>query len=237
MSVEGRSLRGVVIGSGFGGLSAAIRLQASGVSITLLEKRQRIGGRAYQYIENGYVFDMGPSLITAPQIINSVFQAGGRELTDYVDLLPLDPFYRVHFHDGTSLDYVGDTERMKSQMRAFNAEDADRMDAFLDAIRPIYDAVITDRLGSKPFDTVRSMVEFAPKVLSLRAYEPVTRFVRRYFDDWRHRFLYSFHPLFLGGNPFEAPAIYLMIPYLEKEGGVWFSRGGMYSVVEAMGRL
>ena len=229
--------RAAVIGSGFGGLAAAIRLQAAGVPTTIFEKRERIGGRAYQHVENGYVFDMGPSLITAPQVINSVFQAGGGELTDYVDLLPLDPFYRIHFHDGSSLDYVGDAERMRSQMRAFNAGDAERLDDFLGAIKPIYDAVITDRLGSKPFDTIGSMVGFAPKVLSLRAYQPVTRFVERYFQDWRHRFLYSFHPLFLGGNPFEAPSIYLMIPYLEKEGGVWFTRGGMYSVVEAMGRF
>ena len=232
---SGRSA--VVIGSGFGGLSAAVRLQAAGVSTKIFEKRDRIGGRAYQHVEQGYVFDMGPSLITAPQVINSVFQAAGRELTDYVDLLPLDPFYRVHFHDGSSLEYVGDSERMKAQMRAFDPRDAARLDDFLSAIKPIYESVITDRLGSKPFDTIGSMVGFAPKVLALRAYEPVTRFVARYFRDWRHRFLYSFHPLFLGGNPFDAPSIYLMIPYLEKEGGVWFTRGGMYSVVEAMGRL
>ncbi|NNM31945.1 MAG: phytoene desaturase [Gemmatimonadetes bacterium] len=237
MTFSSSGRRAAVIGSGFGGLAAAIRLQAAGVPTTIFEKRERIGGRAYQFVERGYVFDMGPSLITAPQVINSVFQAAGKELSDYLDLVPLDPFYRVHFHDGTSLEYVGDPERMKSQMEAFNPRDAERLDDFLAAIKPIYQAVITDRLGSRPFDTIKSMIGFAPKVLALRAYEPVTRFVRRYFEDWRHRFLYSFHPLFLGGNPFEAPSIYLMIPYLEREGGVWFTRGGMYSVVEAMGRL
>ncbi len=180
---------------------------------------------------------MGPSLITAPHILDSVFQAAGRRLQDYVELVPLDPYYRVYFHDGTHLDYLGDPERMKEQMRAFDARDADRFDAFMEAVRPIFDTVIGDRLGSKPFDTLRTMVGFLPRMARLNAYLPVTTFVNRFFRDFRHRFLYSFHPLFVGGNPFFTPAIYLMIPFLEREGGVWFSRGGMYSVVEAMGRL
>ncbi|MGI9629179.1 MAG: phytoene desaturase family protein, partial [Longimicrobiales bacterium] len=236
-SADNESRRAVVIGGGFGGLAAAVRLQAAGIATTLVEKRERIGGRAYQYKEAGYVFDMGPSLITAPQIINSIFESAGRRLEDYVDLIPLDPFYRIFFHDGTSLDYVGDSRRMKAQMMAFDPVDAQALDGFLEDVKPIYDAVITDRLGSKPFDTIRSMLSFAPTVLKLRAYEPAARFVKRYFRNWRHRFIYSFHPLFLGGNPFSAPSIYLMIPYLEKKGGVWFTTGGMYSVVEALEKL
>jgi len=227
----------VVIGSGFGGLSLAVRLQAAGLQVTLLEKRGKIGGRAYQLREAGYVFDMGPSLITAPEIIDSVFRAGGRRLTDYVDLVPLDPYYRIYFHDGTHIDYLGDVDRMREQMARFNEADAANLDRFLDRTRPIYDAIIADRLGSKPFDTVGSMVRFVPTIVKLGAYVPVTTFVNRFFEDDRHRFIFSFHPLFVGGNPFKTPSIYLMIPYLEREGGVWFSRGGMYSVIEALGRL
>jgi phytoene desaturase len=227
----------VVIGAGFGGLSLAIRLQAAGVQVTLIEKREKIGGRAYQIVDQGYTFDMGPSLITAPAIIDSVFQAAGRRLVDYVDLIPLDPFYRIYFHDGTHIDYVSDAERMKAQMAEFNPRDAARYDDFMEAVEPIYDAVIGDRLGSKPFDTWASMFRFVPRVLKLGAWRPVHNFVGRYFKDFRHRFIYSFHPLFVGGNPFSTPAVYLMIPYLEKRGGVWFSRGGMYSLIEAMGRL
>jgi len=229
--------RAVVIGSGFGGLALAIRLQAAGLDVTVLEKREKIGGRAYQIKDRGYVFDMGPSLITAPRVIDSVFRAAGRRLQDYVELMPLDPYYRVYFHDGTHLDYVGDPERMKTQMSRFNVQDAARFDAFMDEVRPIFDAVIGDRLGSKPFDTLGTMLRFLPQMAKLKAYWPVTTFVNRYFKDFRHRFLYSFHPLFVGGNPFFTPAIYLMIPFLEREGGVWFTRGGMYSLVEAMGRL
>lgn len=226
----------VVIGSGFGGLAIAARLQAAGMDVTLLEKREKLGGRAYQLVDKGYVFDMGPSLITAPHVVDSIFRAGGRRLTDYVDLVPLDPYYRVYFHDGTHLDYVGDPERMKAQMARFNTADAANYDAFMEKVRPIFDAVIGDRLGSKPFDTLGSMLRFLPRMARMHAYLPVTTFVNRFFQDFRHRFIYSFHPLFVGGNPFSTPAIYLMIPYLEREGGVWFTRGGMYSVVEALGR-
>lgn len=235
--IAGRSPVVAVIGGGFGGLALAVRLQAGGAKVTLLEKRPKIGGRAYQLVERGYVFDMGPSLITAPYILDSVFRAAGRRLTEYLDLVPLDPFYRVYFHDGTHLDYVGDPERMKAQMRAFNPQDAERLDAFWGAVRPVFQAVIGDRLGSKPFDTLPTMLGFVPRALRLRAHLPVTTVVNRYFQDFRHRFLYSFHPLFIGGHPFHTPAIYLMIPYLEREGGVWFARGGMYSLVEALGRL
>lgn len=223
----------VVIGSGFGGLAAAIRLQAAGVEVTLLEKEPALGGRAARLEDQGYVFDVGPSVITAPAIIDSVFKAAGRRFTDYVDLVPLDPYYRVHYHDGTHLDYVGDVDRMRAQMEKFDPEDAANLDAFMDAARPIFDAVITDRLGSRPF-TLGRMAGFVPKVMRLGAYKTVAGFVNRYFKNFRHRFMYSFHPLFLGGSPFNSPAVYLSIPYLEKEGGVWFSRGGMYSVVEAM---
>jgi len=231
----GSPQRAVVIGSGFGGLAAAIRLQAAGLRVTLLEKREKVGGRAYQLRDRGYTFDMGPSLITAPGIIDSVFQAAGRSLRDYVDLMPLDPYYRIYFHDGTQIDYnTADPERMKRQMRAFHPGDAERYDDFMEAIRPIYDAVIGDRLGSRPFDTLGTMAGFMPRLIRTNAWMPAAWFANRFFKDFRHRFIFSFHPLFLGGNPFTAPAVYMMIPYLEKVGGVWFSRGGMYSVVEAM---
>ena len=229
--------RAVVIGSGFGGLAVANRLQSMGYRVTVLEKREQVGGRAYQLVENGYTFDMGPSLITAPQLIREVFALAGRSLDDYVDLIPLDPFYRIYFHDGTHIDYSGDAAHMKAQMRRFDARDADRYDAFMEAIRPVYDAVIADGLGARPFDTVRSMVEFVPRAVRLKAYLPVATYARRYFRDFRHRFLFSFHPLFLGGNPFRAPSVYIMIPYLEKEQGVWFARGGIYALVRAFARL
>ena len=226
--------RVIVIGSGFGGLAVANRLQAANMQVTLLEKREKVGGRAYQMIKEGYTFDMGPSLITAPYLIDDVFKAAGRSMEDYLKLIPLDPYYRVYFHDGTHIDYNGDTDEMKAQMRSFNASDADRYDDFMDAIKPIYDEVIVKKLGAQPFDTMGSMLRFTPRALKLGAFMPVSMYVKRFFKDFRHRFMFSFHPLFIGGHPFRVPAIYLMIPYLEKKDGVWFTNGGMYSVVTAM---
>ena len=223
----------VIIGSGFGGLAAAIRLQAKGMQVTLLEKNAKVGGHAYQLVKDGYTFDMGPSIITAPDLIQSLFECAGARMEDYLDLVKLNPFYRIYFHDGSSLDYTDDGEQMKRQMAMFSAVDADNYDHFMAHTRHLYDAVITDGLGATAFD-LPTMLGFLPRALRLRALMPAYDFVKKYFADPRHRFTFSFHPLFIGGNPFRAPAVYLMIPYLEKTGGVWFCKGGMYSLVCAL---
>jgi len=227
----------IIIGSGFGGLAEAIRLQARGFDVTILEKNAMTGGHAYQFKKNGYTFDMGPSLITAPDIIKAVFRAAGKDIEDYLELIRLDPYYRIYFHDGTHLDYSGDSRAMKAQMAAFNADDAKNYDRFMRDCRNIYEAVIVDGLGATPFLSLKTMLHFIPRALKLKAIAPGHAFVKRYFKDPRHRFTFSFHPLFIGGNPFRAPSVYLMIPYLEKAGGVWFTRGGMYSLVQAFARV
>jgi phytoene desaturase len=214
-------------------LALAIRLQARGFAVTLLEKNSKVGGHAYQFKKNGYTFDMGPSLLTAPEIIRSVFLAANRELEDYLELVRLDPYYRLYFHDGTWLDYSGDIEKMKAQMAGFNPHDAQNYDRFMQDCHGIHQAVITEGLGAKPFMDLKTMLTFMPRALRLKALYPAHAFVKKYFKDPRHRFTFSFHPLFIGGNPFRAPSVYLMIPYLEKAGGVWFSLGGMYSLVKA----
>jgi phytoene desaturase len=223
----------VIIGSGFGGLAAAIRLQAKGMQVTLLEKNAKVGGHAYQLVKEGYTFDMGPSIITASDLIQRVFACAGVRMEDYLDLVKLDPFYRIYFHDGTSLDYTDDSEQMKEQMAQFNTDDAGNYERFMAHTCQLYDAVITDGLGTTAFD-LPTMLGFLPRALRLQALMPAYDFVKKYFDDPRHRFTFSFHPLFIGGNPFRAPAVYLMIPYLEKTGGVWFCKGGMYKFVQAL---
>lgn len=227
----------VVIGSGFGGLALAIRLQARGFQVTLLEKNAKLGGHAYQLERRGYTFDMGPSLITAPHLIHSIFTAAGKRLEDYLELIKLDPFYRIYFHDGSRLDYSGDGAHMKAQMANFNPNDAANYDRFMQDCRGIYEAVITGGLGATPFMTLNTLFKFLPSALKLKALYPAHYLVSRYFQDPRHRFAFSFHPLFIGGNPFRAPSVYLMIPYLEKIDGVWFSTGGMYSMVQAFARV
>ncbi|MBI5647885.1 MAG: phytoene desaturase [Ignavibacteriae bacterium] len=227
----------IIIGAGFGGLAEAIRLQARGYRVTLLEQRERVGGRAYQLVKDGYTFDMGPSLITAPFIIQDVFAAAGKRMEDYLDVVPLDPFYRIYFHDKSYVDYSGDSEAMKAQLRAINPVDADAYDRFFHDIKAVYDAVITEGMGAQDFGSLKQFFSFAPRAMSLKALKPVHSFVADYFTDPKSRFLFSFHPLFIGGSPFRAPSVYIMIPYLEKEGGVWFSKGGMYSLVNAFERV
>lgn len=224
----------IVIGSGFGGLAAAIRLQARGLEVTIVEQRERVGGRAYQLQEAGYTFDMGPSLITAPSIVGEVFARAGKKLEEELSLVPLDPFYRVFFHDRSRFEYNGSPEGMKAQMRQYNEKDAARYDDFMKAIAPIYQEVIEKGLGSRPFGDPLTMLKFAPTALKLGAWRTATQFADKYFKDWRHRFVFSFHALYIGGNPFHCPAIYQMIPYLERAQGVWYTPGGMYSLTRAL---
>ncbi len=227
----------IIIGSGFGGLSLAIRLQSQGYQVTILEKNAKVGGHASQFKKKGYTFDMGPSLITAPDIVQRVFTAAGKRMEDYLDLIPLDPFYRIYYHDGSYFDYTGDSDKMKAQMAKFNKKDAENYEKFIDHTQKLYRAVIEDGLGSRPFDSWGTMFRFLPEALKLKALLPAYPFAATYFKDFRHRFAFSFHPLFIGGSPFRAPAVYQMIPYLEKKGGIWFSRGGMYSLVEALEKV
>ncbi len=226
-----------VIGSGFGGLSLAIRLQTKGFQVILFEKNSMVGGQASQFKKAGYTFDMGPSLITAPEIIEKVFAAAGKKMADYLDLTYLDPFYRIYFHDGTHIDYSGEEELMQSQMAKFNQKDAANYPRFMEKTAQLYKAVITDGLGSRPFSEWGTMLSFLPRAIKLNALLSAYSFASRYFKDPRHRFTFSFHPLFIGGSPFRTPAVYQMIPYLEKIGGVWFSKGGMYSLVQAFERV
>ncbi|MEE4310845.1 MAG: phytoene desaturase family protein [candidate division KSB1 bacterium] len=228
--------KAVIIGSGFGGLSLAARLQAKGIQVTLLEMNSMVGGHAYQMKKDGYTFDLGPSLITAPDIIQDIFQTAGKRMEDYVELIPLDPFYRIYFHDGTYIDYQGNTEKMKEQMGKFNKKDAEQYDRFMENARQIYEKVIVDGLGKQPF-TMSALLRFMPAALKLKVPFPAYNVVKSYFSDIRNVFTFSFNTLFIGGNPFRAPSVYLMIPYLEKTGGIWFSKGGMYSLVQALEKL
>lgn len=229
--------KAIVIGSGFGGMAAAIRLQVSGIDTTIIEKREKIGGRAYQLKKKGYTFDMGPSLITTVEIIDELFGLAGKKPSDYMDLVSLDPFYRIYFHDKTYIDYNGDSENMKRQLAQFNEKDAQNYDRYIASTKPIYEAVIVDKLGGKAFDNLKIFLGFIPKVIKLGAWKTVYQYAKSYFKDFRSRFLFSFHPLFLGGNPFRSPSVYMMIPYLEKQQGVWYSKGGMYSFIEALKTL
>jgi phytoene desaturase len=226
----------VIVGSGIGGLSLAIRLQAKGFQVTVLEKNDRVGGHAYQLKLNGYTFDLGPSLITIPDLIRDIFTTAGKKLEDYLELIPLNPYYRIYFHDGTYIDYSGDTAKMKEQLGRFHPKDAESYDKFIEYTGKIYDQVINKGLGKQPF-TWWKLMQFAPKAIRLKVPLPAYQAVKGYFKDFRSRFTFSFNPLFIGGSPFRASAVYLMIPYLEKMGGVWYTRGGLYSLIQALEKV
>ncbi len=224
-----------VIGSGFGGLSAAIRLAARGYNVTVIEKRDKPGGRAYVWQQDGFTFDAGPTIITAPQFIRELFQLSGKKTEDYVKLVPLDPFYCVRFCDGSVFRYTGDTESILRQIREFNPEDAAGYRRFYKAAENVFKKGLP--LMEQPFTRFADMLKVAPDMVQLQSYKSVAGFVNQYIKDERLRQVFSFHPLLIGGNPFQSTSIYAMIHKLEQEFGIWFASGGTGALVKALVRL
>ena len=228
--------RVVVIGAGLGGLGAALRLQGAGHDVTVLEQREKPGGRAYQLRDGGFTWDTGPSLLTMPWVLEETFAAAGLDFHREVDLVELDPFYRI-FWDGEDehLDFVADRDRMRAEMAKFSPRDAGRFDGFMDAMKPVYEEGILGA-GRREFASVRELAAFAPKMVKLRAAMPLWHEVSRHFSHPRIREAFSFHSLFIGGDPFRVPAIYGALVYLQFLDRVWYARGGVYAIVEAMAR-
>lgn len=228
--------RVVVIGAGLGGLGAALRLQGVGHDVTVLEARAKPGGRAYQLQDDGYTWDTGPSLITMPWVLEETFAAGGMDLHSEVELLELDPFYRIAWAgEERTLDFTADRDRMREQLACFDSRDAAAFDGFLEALRPIYEQGILDA-GRRPFLRARDLAAFTPAMVRLGAAQPLSTMVARHFTNPRVREAFSFHSLFIGGNPFRVPAIYAALVYLQFLDRVWYARGGVYALIEAMAR-
>jgi phytoene desaturase len=228
--------RAAVIGSGFGGLAAAIRLQAAGVETTLFEARDKPGGRAYVYEDRGFTFDAGPTVITAPECLEELFQVAGRRMADYVELLPVTPFYRLLWDDGDTFDYVADAQQMRSQIGARDPRDAEGYTAFVEYTRRVFQKGYTE-LAATPFLRFFDMVRVAPELARLRADRSVYDTVARFVHDPHVRQALSFHSLLVGGNPFDTSAIYTLIHYLERQYGVWFPRGGTGALVNSLVKL
>ena len=225
-----------VIGSGFGGLAAAIRLQAAGVATTLFEAREQPGGRAHVWRHRGYTFDMGPTVITDPTLLEDLFVVAGAALRERVDLVAVDPFYRLLWPDGDRFDYCADGAALAAQIERRNPGDRDGYRRFLDYSRRVF-ATGYEQLAATPFLRFWDMVRVAPQLAGLRADRSVYRTVARYIGDERIREALSFHTLLVGGNPFETSAIYTLIHYLERRWGVFYPRGGVGALVRALARL
>jgi phytoene desaturase len=229
-------MRIVVVGAGLGGLGVAMRLQGAGHEVTVLEARERVGGRAYQLRDAGYTWDTGPSLVTMPWVLEETFAAAGLVLQDHVQLQRLDPFYRIRWSQHSEhLDFVADRDRMRSELAKFSSRDAAAFDGFMAAMKPIYEEGILGA-GRRPFERARDLAAFTPSMLRLGAALPLWRAVCAHFEHPRVREAFSFHSLFIGGDPFRVPAIYGALVYLQFLDEVWYARGGVYAIVEAMAR-
>ncbi len=217
-------------------MAAAIRLQAAGFSTVMFEARDKPGGRAYVYEQDGFVFDAGPTVITAPHCIEELFGVAGREMDRYVELLPVKPFYRLFWEDGDSFDYDGDGNSMLEQIRARNPKDAKGYEDFVDYSRRVFEKGY-EELAATPFLRFTDMVRVAPQLARLRADRSVYHTVARFVENEHIRQALSFHSLLVGGNPFDTSAIYTLIHYLERKWGVFFPRGGTGALVNALVKL
>jgi phytoene desaturase len=226
----------IVIGSGFGGLAAAIRLGAKGYRVTVLEKLDGPGGRAYVFKQDGFSFDSGPTIITAPWLLEELWALCGKRFADDVDLRPMDPFYDVRFDDGTVFSLSGDREKMKAEIAKFSPEDAPRFDAFMDHCEKVYDYGFAT-LAEVSFDKLSTMLAAVPRIMGLGGYRTVFGLVSKYIKHPKLRIALSLHPLLIGGNPYAVTAIYCLINHLEGRYGVHFAMGGTGRLVEAMAGL
>ena len=228
--------RAAVIGAGFGGIALAIRLQAGGYDVTLLEKRDKPGGRAYVYEDGGYVFDAGPTVITDPSALEELFAAAGRRMAEYVELLPVSPFYRLEWESGYGFDYVNDQAELERQIAAKSPADVQGYRDFFKYSGEVFEEGYL-KLGTVPFLNFRQMVQAGPALAKLQAWRSVYSIVARFIKDEELRQAFSFHTLLVGGNPFNTSSIYALIHALERRWGVWFPRGGTGALVRGMVKL
>lgn len=226
----------VVIGSGFGGLAAAIRLGARGYRVTVLEQLDAPGGRAYVFRQDGFVFDAGPTIITAPFLLDDLWRLCNRRFADDVELRPLQPFYRIRFNDGEILECSDDEPAMARQINRIAPADLAGYQGFMRASEAIYQ-VAFEQLAHQPFGSFADMLRLAPDLLRLRSYRSIYGLVSTFVKDPRMRFALSFHPLFVGGNPLTTTSIYGLIAFLERRWGVHCAMGGTGSIVNGMVNL
>jgi phytoene desaturase len=231
--MSAQSPTAAVIGSGFGGLALAIRLQAAGITTTLFESRARPGGRAYVYHDQGFTFDAGPTVITAPGCLEDLFALAGEQMSDHVELMPVMPFYRLFWEDGTTFDYSNDLDAVTAQIHKLNPADVEGYRGFLRYAEEVFDEGYT-RLAHEPFVNLWSMIRVSPQLVRLKAYRTVYDVVSRHIENRQLRETFSFHSLLVGGNPFAASAIYTLIHALERKWGVTFPRGGTSALVRAL---
>jgi phytoene desaturase len=223
----------VVIGAGFGGLAAAIRLGARGYRVTVLERLAEAGGRASVFRQDGFVFDAGPTIITAPFLLTELWALAGKRFEDEIELHSVSPFYKIHFNDGAVFECSSDPEFMREQVRRLAPGDLAGYEKFVALSEAIY-KIGFERLAHKAFGSFTDMLRILPDLVKLSGYRSVAGLVNSHIKDERLRIALSFHPLLVGGNPLNTSAIYCLILYLERKSGVHFPRGGTGALVKGM---
>jgi phytoene desaturase len=222
-----------IIGSGFGGLAAAVRLGARGYRVTVYERLDAPGGRAYVFRQDGFTFDAGPTIITAPFLLEELWQLCGRRLEQDVELRSLSPFYTIRFNDGSSFECSGDPAAMRAEVARFSPQDVAGYERFMRVSESIYN-VGFERLGHVAFDSWKDMARILPDALQLGSHRSVYALVARHVKDERLRVVLSFHPLLIGGNPFTTTSIYALIAWLERRWGVHYVMGGTGELVRGL---
>ena len=226
----------IVIGAGLGGLAAAIRMSAKGWRVTVLEKLDAAGGRAYVHRRDGFTFDAGPTIVTAPFMLDELWALVGRNFADDVKLVPMDPFYRVRFDDGSFFDYNGDMDNIRAQIARFCPADVAGYDRFVKEAEICY-RLGFEELGTIPYETLGDLLRAVPNLVRMRGWRSIYSMVASHFSDPKLRMVMSFHPLLIGGNPFSVTCVYALINTLERRYGVHWVTGGTGALVQAMVRL
>jgi len=225
--------KAVIIGAGFGGLALALRLQSAGIATTVIEARDRPGGHAYAWHKDGYIFDAGPSAVTDPDCLAQLWRLSGHDMAQDMTLLPVTPFHRLHWPDGSSFDHSGDEARLQSEVAKLSPTDIAGFRKFLE-----YSAAVCregyERRGHVAFPDIRSMLKAAPDLAQYQAWRSVHSMVSGFVKNEKLRQALSFHTLLVGGNPMTASALHALIPRLEMQGGVWFPKGGVNALACAM---
>ncbi len=226
----------IIVGSGFGGLASALRLRAKGFDVTLVEKHSDLGGRARVFKKGSFTYDGGPTVITAPYLFEELFSLFNKKISDYVEIVPLDLWYRFVFSDGQTFDYSGDEKSMENEVKKFSDKDYKGYKDLVNFTEKIFNKGFTD-LSDKPFNNLTFMLKQIPSLLRLKSYKSVYKLVSNYIENEKLRRVFSMHPLLVGGNPFTTTSIYTLILFLEKKWGIHYSMGGTGSVVKALEKL
>ena len=226
----------LVIGAGFGGIAAALRMRARGYSVTLVDRLAAIGGRAQVFERGGFRHDAGPTVITAPFLFDELFELFGEKREDHLEFRPIDPWYRFYFHGGEGFDYRASIEDTNDEIRRFNPDDVKGYEKLLAASKEIFE-IGFEKLADRPFNKFVTMLAQIPSLLKLRSYRSVAGIVNSHIKHPLLRQAFSIHPLLVGGNPFTTTSIYSLIHYLERRWGVFFCMGGTGKLVSELHNL